>query len=160
MQINGWLSNSVTRTARWQGLKVGSVPPQEAAALYEYLGAPGAPLEGRVVDHADLKTRAALADELAPARAEPWSMALVIAGAALALASLVAFFIAASSFDLCEKQPGWLLAVVAAPLLAAVLVATGTWGTRSVAVRKQGRWAWLPVGAAILFIWIGLPASC
>jgi hypothetical protein len=160
VQVNEWLSNSVTRTACWRGLKVHSVPPQEAAALYDYLGAPGRPLEGRVFDSADVKTRAALAAELAQVGPEPWSVALIIAGAALALASLLAFFIAASTFDLCEKQPGWLWAVLVGPLLSAVLVAVGVWGTRSVAVRKHGRWAWLPVGAAVLFIWIGLPASC
>ncbi len=159
VQINEWLSNSVTRTARWRGLTVRSVPPEEAAALYDYLAAPGRPLEGRVLDRANVKTRAALAAELAPVEPAWWSLALIIAGAALALASLLTFCIAASSFDLCEKQPGWLVAVVAGPLLSAVLVAVGYWGTRSVAVHKHGRWAWLPVGAAALFIWIGLPAS-
>lgn len=160
VQINEWLDNSVTRTSRWRGLTVRSVPPQEAAALYDYLAAPGRPLEGRVLDRADVKTRAALAAERPPVEPERWSVALVIAGATLALASLLAFFIAASRFDLCEKQPGWLWTVVAGPLLSAALVAVGYWGTRSVAVRKHGRWAWLPVGAAVLFIWIGLPASC
>jgi hypothetical protein len=160
VQINEWTDSSVTRSARWRGLKLGSVPPQEAAAFYDYLAAPGRPLEGRVFDRADVQTQARLATERPPAEAERWSVALIVSGTTVALASLLALFIAASTYDLCEKQPDWLLAVLAGPLLAAVLVAGGVWGTRSVAVRKQGRWAWLPVGAAAVIIWIGLPASC
>jgi hypothetical protein len=160
VEINEWLDDSVTRSSRWRGFTARSVPPQEAAALYDYLAAPGGPLEGRVLDRADIKTQAALATQRSPGEPERWSVALVVAGATVALTSLLAFFVAASRFDLCEKQPGWLLAVVAGPLVSAVLVAIGLWGTGSVAVRKHGRWAWLPVGAAVLFIWIGLPASC
>jgi Bacterial PH domain len=160
VQINEWLSDSSPRTARWRGLEVGSVPVQEAAALHEYLAAPGSPLEGRILDPTGVETRAALAGEPAPTAPERWSVACIVAGAAIALGSLLAFFVAAASFDLCEEQPGWFLPVVAGPLVAAVLVVVGHWGTSSLTVRKQGRWAWLPVGAAAVFIWIGLPAAC
>jgi hypothetical protein len=160
VQINEWLDDSVTRTSRWRGLEVQSVPPLEAAALYDYLAGPGRPLEGRVLDRAGVKEGAARAAELPPAKSERWSVASIVGGATVAIASLLAFFIAGSRFDLCEEQPGWFLGVVVGPLLAAVLVAIGSWGTRSVAVRRHGRWAWLPVGAACVFIWIGLPAAC
>jgi hypothetical protein len=160
VQIDEWLDDSVTRTSRWRGLTVQSVPAQEAAALYDFLAGAGRPLEGRVLDRTDVRTRATLAAEHPPVEPERWSVALIVAGATLGMASLLAFFAAAARFDLCEKQPGWFLAVVIGPLVAAVLVAIGSWGTRSVAVQKHGRWAWLPVGAACLLIWVGLPASC
>lgn len=160
VEINEWLGDSVTRTSRWRGLTVRSVPPQEAALLYDYLAGPGRPLEGRVLDPADVKERAALAAERPAVEPERWCVALIVSGATFAVASLSAFFIAAARFDLCEVQPGWFLAVVIGPLLAAVLVAIGSWGTHSVAVRRHARWAWVPVGAACVFVWIGLPAAC
>jgi hypothetical protein len=160
VQINEWLDDSTTRTSRWRGVRITSVPAQEAAALYDYVAAPGGPLAGRVLDRGDVKASAALAAEHRPAEPERWTVAVIATGTAIALAALVAFLIAASTYDLCQRQPNWLWAVLAGPVVAAVLVAAGSWGTRSVALRKNGRWAWVPVGAAAVLIWIGLPASC
>jgi hypothetical protein len=154
-----WLSGLTLQ----QTLTLKAVPPPEAAALFEYVGNRGGPLEDRVVDLADVRTRAAVASGASSGpsgQPERWAVALLGLGAALALVSIVAFLAVASIVDLCESS-GWLWgALLLLPPLSAVLVAIGYWGTRSATVRNRGGWAWVPVGAAFIFVWLGSTGAC
>jgi hypothetical protein len=147
-----------------RSLELKAVPPLEAGALYDYLGGRGGPLEDRILDLADVKTQAVVAAAEPPSgtgQPERWTMALIVLGAALAVASIVAFFAAASVLDLCKGGAQWLWgALLLGPPLSAVVVAVGYWGTRSAAVRNRSWWAWLPVAAAFIFVWLGSTAAC
>jgi hypothetical protein len=158
----GWLGTMSGLGPRLS-LELTAIPAQEAGALYEYVGARGGPIEGRILDPADVKTRAAIAaaeESRATGQPERWAVASLGVGAVVAVAAVVTFFASASSTDYCEEQPWWLYAILLGPPLATLLVAVGFWGTRSPELRNRAAWVWVLIAASFFLTWIALPASC
>jgi hypothetical protein len=157
--VPGWLAE-LSGVAPQLSFEFTAIPPQEAGALYEFLAAQGGPLEDRILDPGDVRTRAAIAaaEFRATGQPERWAVASIRYGAVVAVAAVVAFF-AASAAD-CEERPWWLYAILLGPVLATVLVAVGYWGTHSAEVRNRARWVWAVIAVSFFLTWIVLPAWC
>jgi hypothetical protein len=160
--VPGWIRDLSGNDSQGT-FRLDTIPPREAGAVYDYLGSTGGPLEGRITDLSDVRTRAAMAaaDETGKTgEPERWAVASIALGAAVASASVLAFLVGASAADYCEAQPWWLFAILAGPLLGSVLVAVGFWGTRSPRLRNRAGWVWALIAASFFLTWIALPASC